>query len=43
MYQRIYTISVDTKIVSKALELLLFPMFAQFARKHRLRLELCPQ
>lgn len=43
VYQRIYTISVDTKIVSKVLELLLFPMFVEFARKHALILELCPQ
>jgi len=43
VYQRIYTISVDTKIVSKVLELLLFPMFAEFGKKHGLRLELCPQ
>ena len=43
VYQRIYTISVDTKIVSKVLELLLFPMFAEFAEKHQLKLELCPQ
>jgi hypothetical protein len=43
VYQRIYTISVDTKIVSKVLELLLFPMFAEFAREQQLKLELCPQ
>jgi hypothetical protein len=43
VYQRIYTISVDTKIVSKVLDLLLFPMFVEFAKKHGLRLELCPQ
>ncbi len=43
VYQRIYTISVDTKIVSKVLELLLFPMFVAFAKKHGLKLELCPQ
>lgn len=43
VYQRIYTISVDTKIVSKVLELLLFPMLAEFAEKHQLTLELCPQ
>jgi hypothetical protein len=43
VYRRIYTISVDTKIVSKVLELLLFPMFAEFAKKHGLKLELCPQ
>jgi restriction endonuclease EcoRV len=43
VYRRIYTISVDTKIVSKVLELLLFPMFAEFAKKHDLEIELCPQ
>ncbi len=43
VYQRIYTISVDTKIVSKVLELLLFPMFVEFAKKHGLKIELCPQ
>ncbi|MES1180456.1 MAG: type II restriction endonuclease, partial [Verrucomicrobiota bacterium] len=39
----IYTISVDTKIVSKVLELLLFPMFVEFANKHDLQIELCLQ
>jgi hypothetical protein len=43
VYRRIYTISVDTKIISKVLELLLFPMFVEFAKKHRLKVELCPQ
>ncbi len=43
VYQRIYSISVDTKIVSKVLELLLFPMFVKFAEKHEFDLELCPQ
>ncbi len=43
VYQRIYTISVDTKIVSKVLELLLFPMFVEFGKKHGLKIELCPQ
>lgn len=42
IYQRIYTISVDTKIVSKVLELLLFPMFVDFAKQHGLRVELSP-
>jgi len=41
VYQRIYSISIDTKIVSKVLELLLFPMFEQFALAHGLKLELC--
>ena len=40
IYRRIYTISVDTKIVSKVLELLLFPMFVDFAKKHDLEIEL---
>jgi hypothetical protein len=41
VYQNVYSISVDTKIVSKVLELLLFPMFVEFAKKHRLGIELC--
>jgi Restriction endonuclease EcoRV len=43
VYRRIYTISVDTKIVSKVLELLLFPMFVEFAKTHDLKIDLCPQ
>ncbi|MDD2699960.1 MAG: type II restriction endonuclease [Sideroxydans sp.] len=43
VYRRIYTISVDTKIVSKVLELLLFPMFVEFAKQHKLEIELSPQ
>lgn len=43
VYQRIYTISVDTKITSKVLELLLFPMFVKFADKHGFTYELPPQ
>jgi len=43
IYRRIYTISVDTKLVSKVLELLLFPMFVEFANKHGLDVELSPQ
>lgn len=42
VYRRVYTVSVDTKIVSKVLELLLFPMFADFADRYSLTLELCP-
>ena len=41
VYQRVYSISVDTKIVSKVLELLLFPMFVEVAKKHGLEIELC--
>ncbi len=40
VYRRIYTISVDTKIVSKVLELLLFPMFVEFAKTHSLKIDL---
>src|SRR6266496_5270063 len=43
VYRRIYTISVDTKIVSKVLELLLFPMFVEFGTDNGLKIELCPQ
>lgn len=43
IYRKIYTISVDTKIVSKVLELLLFPMFVEFATKHDCTIELSPQ
>jgi hypothetical protein len=42
IYKRIYSISVDTKIVSKVLELLLFPMFVEFARKHDYTIQLSP-
>ncbi len=43
VYRQIYTISVDTKIVSKVLELLLFPMLVDFAKSRSLELELSPQ
>jgi hypothetical protein len=43
VYKNIYTISIDTKIVSKVLELLLFPMFESFGQKSKLKLELSPQ
>ena len=38
VYRRISTISVDTKIVSKALEILLLPSFAEFAARHEMKL-----
>ena len=41
IHRRIYTISVDTKIVSKVLELLLFPMFVEFGKTNQLKIELC--
>jgi len=41
--KNIYTISVDTKVISKIMELLLFPEFARFAEKYRLRMVLSEQ
>lgn len=43
IYKNVYTISIDTKIVSKVLELLLFPLLQQFAQDNELELELSPQ
>lgn len=34
IYQRIYTISLDTKVLSKVLELLMFPVILRFAEEH---------
>lgn len=34
IYRRIYTISLDTKVLSKVLELLLFPIIMRFADDH---------
>lgn len=33
IYERIYTISLDTKVLSKVLELLMFPVLVQFANE----------
>lgn len=41
--KNIYTISVDTKVISKILELLLFPKLAQFAERHSLKIVLAEQ
>jgi len=38
VYQRIYTISLDTKVLSKVLELLMFPVLAKFAKEHHFQL-----
>ncbi|MBG6061319.1 hypothetical protein IWX83_001100 [Flavobacterium sp. CG_9.1] len=43
IYKNIYTISIDTKVVSKVIELLLIPAFENFAVKHNLELELPAQ
>ena len=39
IFKNIYTISVDTKVVSKVIEILLTPEFEKFAKKHNLTLE----
>lgn len=39
IYKNIYTISVDTKVVSKVIELLLIPAFEKFAKQNDLTLE----
>jgi len=41
--KNIYTISVDTKVVSKIMELLLFPKICQFAQENSLRIVLCKE
>ena len=38
VYRRIYTISIDTKVVSKIIELMLFPVISLFAEEHGFRL-----
>lgn len=43
VYKRIYTISVDTKVVSKVLELLLFPKLVEFADRNGYQLVLAPE
>lgn len=43
IYRNIYTITIDTKVVSKVMEILLIPAFHAFAEKNDLILELPPQ
>ena len=43
IYKNIYTISIDTKVVSKIIELLLIPAFEKFANENNLTLKLPPQ
>jgi len=43
IYRKIYTVSVDTKVISKVLELLLFPELEQFADEYQLSIQLAPQ
>lgn len=43
LYKNIYTISADTKIISKILEIHLFPHFLKLAERNNYRLELASQ
>lgn len=43
IYKNVYTITIDTKVVSKVMEILLIPAFYEFAKKYNLKLELPPQ
>lgn len=43
IYKNVYTISLDTKIISKVLELLLFPLMQNFAKENNLELKLSPE
>jgi hypothetical protein len=38
VYRNIYTISIDTKVVSKIIELMLFPVISKFASQHGYRM-----
>src|ERR1019366_10091681 len=40
IYKNIYTITIDTKVVSKVMEILLIPAFQRFAKKYHLTLQL---
>ncbi|RKY07852.1 MAG: restriction endonuclease [Planctomycetota bacterium] len=40
IYKNIYTISVDTKVISKIIELMLFPVLVRFADKHSYKIVL---
>lgn len=43
VFRNVYTISGDTKVVSKIIELMLFPYFVEFADEHRYHLVLSPE
>ncbi len=40
VFRNIYTISADTKVISKVMELLLLPRLCEFAQRHHLRMVL---
>jgi hypothetical protein len=41
VYRNIYTISVDTKVISKIIELMLFPLVSLFAEENAYKMFLC--
>lgn len=43
IYNNVYTMTLDTKVVSKVIEILLIPALENFAAKNNLRLELASQ
>ncbi len=43
IFKNIYTISVDTKVISKIMELLLFPKICEFAKENNLKFDLCKE
>lgn len=43
LYKRIYTITLDTKVLSKVLELLMFPVLEEFASKNNYEIHLALQ
>lgn len=43
VYRHIYTISTDTKVVSKIIELYIFPLLFKFAQDNGLQLELAKE
>jgi hypothetical protein len=43
VYRNIYTISVDTKVISKVIELMLLPIISRFATEHDYRIVLSEQ
>lgn len=43
VFRNVYTISGDTKVVSKVIELMLFPYFVEFADEHRYHLVLASE
>ena len=43
VYRNIYTVSVDTKVVSKIIELMLYPIFVSFAVQYGYQMVLSGQ